>query len=464
MNKPEGGPRSPNVELRKVISSAGITYDALASSVRVAAAECGEVLRTNRSAIAHWVAGTRPTGATARYLAEALSRHCGRVVSLQAIGLAQEHAVSEQDLHTDTLVALNELGRIDLDMERRRALTTAAYSVAGVAMPEGTRWARTAERSAGRPATSHRRVGQRDLDAARDMASMFSRIDQRHGGGHARKALVQYLTSDISHYLNGHFSDDRVRRELFSTASELAYLSGWMAFDNAEHPVAQQYFSHAISLSAKADDAPMAGHVLRAMAHQAVDLWHPRQALNVAEASISGKRYTLATPRERALLGVVHARALAVNKRRKAAAAALLLAENDLSRAKPGDDDPPRVFFFTEASLAHETACTLRDTGDLQGAQREFWRSVRTRETSTFSRTHAVTLGYLGAVQSQQGAIEEACRTWAKALDAMDGIRSARARRTAQDMRRALSPMRGRGIPVVAELDQRAGEYLIETA
>jgi hypothetical protein len=27
----------------------------------------------------------------------------------------------------------------------------------------------------------------------------------------------------------------QVRREMFSAASELAYLSGWMAFDDAEH-------------------------------------------------------------------------------------------------------------------------------------------------------------------------------------------------------------------------------------
>ena len=61
---------------------------------------------------------------------------------------------------------------------------------------------------------------------------------------------------------------------MFSAASELAYLSGWMAFDNAEHSIAQHYFSVAVKLAAEADDPPMAGHVLRAMAHQAVDLGH----------------------------------------------------------------------------------------------------------------------------------------------------------------------------------------------
>jgi len=151
---------------------------------------------------------------------------------------------------------------------------------------------------------------------------------------------------------------------------------------------------------------------------------------------------------------------LAAGSQKSAAAAALVRAEDDLAAAGPGDDEPNRVFFFSEASLAHETACTLRDSGDLTGAQREFGRSVRTRKAQSFTRTRAVTLGYLGAVQARQGAIEEACTTWSMALDAMEGIHSARTRRTVADMRRVLATVRGRGITAVAELDRRAIQYL----
>ena len=233
-----------------------------------------------------------------------------------------------------------------------------------------------------------------------------------------------------------------------------------MAFDNAEHACAQHYFTAAVKLAAEADDPPMAGHVLRAMAHQAVDLGHHRQALDLAKASIDGQRYALASPRERALLGVVYARSLAATGQNPAAATALLQAENDLATAKPGDDEPARVFFFGEASLAHETACALRDTGDLTGAVREFRHSVRTRKSATFTRTHAVTLGYLGALQARQGVIEEACGTWSSALDAMDGIRSGRTRQVAADLRSVLSPFRRRGIRAATEVDARAAMYL----
>lgn len=463
MGDPAGGRRQPNALLRDVIRASGATYETLARLIQTVATEAGDSTRTNRSTIAHWVRGVPPSEPTDAYLVEALSRLLGHPVSAEDIGLVGTSPSGAFAWRADTLAALHELGRADLDVRRRRALTAAAYSVTGLSVPGSAWWTWMAEKSVTRTVTSRRNVGRRDLAAVRDMVAMFSHIDQRHGGGHARSAVVQYLTTDVIAYLQGRFADDRVRREMLSAASELAYVSGWMAFDNGEHPVAQRYFTMAMSLAAEADDAPMAGHVLRAMAHQAVDLGHPRRALRVADASMEGQRYSRASNRERALLGVVHARALAASGQKAAAAVALVRAEDDLASACPGDDEPARVFFFSEASLAHETACTLRDTGDLAGAQREFRRSVRTRKADSFTRTHAVTLGYLGAVQARQGAIEEACSTWSDALDAMEGIYSARIRRTVTDMRRALLSVRGRGITVVADLDRRAALYLAQS-
>ncbi|MFI8433818.1 hypothetical protein ACIGJO_08715 [Streptomyces sp. NPDC079020] len=140
----------------------------------------------------------------------------------------------------------------------------------------------------------------------------------------------------------------------------------------------------------------------------------------------------------------------------------MLRAEDDLSNAHDGIKEPDRTFFFGEASLAHETACTLRDLGDRQQAVKEFRRSVRTRGAE-FRRTHAVTLGYLGATQIAHGGVEEACATWTSVLDAMeDGIYSGRARQGVVEMRHLLSPYRKRGIPTVGVLDARAASYLAQ--
>lgn len=457
--------RDSNQKLADVIAQCGWSHNQLASAFVRVALECGarELTAVGRSHVSHWVAGTRPAGRAPEVLRETLSRRLGRVVTFDEIGLSV-NSRETLDWRTDTLVALADLGRVDVDRARRQVLSTAAYSVAALALPDTSWWDAMARRGTAPSVPGVRSIGHSDVEAVQDMVSIFSRVDQRRGGGHARTAVVQYLTSDVVPLLRGHFPVETVRRAMFSAASGLAYLSGWMAFDNSEHALAQHYFMTAVKLAAEADDPPMAAHVLRAMAHQALDLGHPRQAFTLADASVGERRYELATPRERALLGVIHARALAADGQHRASAAALLKAENALAAASPGDDEPDRVFFFGEASLAHETACCLRDSGDLVGAEREYRRSVRTRKSAAFTRTHAVTLGYLGAVQARQGSIEEACATWSRALETMDGVRSGRTRQTVQDMRATMSPFRHRGIQAVAELDARTADYLATAA
>ncbi|CAM5377195.1 hypothetical protein GCM10010298_25940 [Streptomyces microflavus] len=56
-------PTSTNSRLRDTINAAGCTYEALAKDVRRIAAENGELLQTNKSAISHWAGGARtPSG------------------------------------------------------------------------------------------------------------------------------------------------------------------------------------------------------------------------------------------------------------------------------------------------------------------------------------------------------------------------------------------------------------------
>ncbi|GFE25752.1 Tat pathway signal protein [Streptomyces nigrescens] len=454
-----------NERLAAVIAESNWSHSQVALAVVRLGRENGvrECAAIGRSHVSKWVGGTRPSGQVPLILCEALSRRLGRVVTLDEVGLADPSSApcGALDWRTDAVASLVDLGRVDVDLERRQLLVGSAYSVASLALPSQSWWSEMAEAPEGRAVRlGTRSVGMGDVEAVRETGAFFSRLDQRHGGGHGRKSLVQYLMTEVADYLDGRFPDDRVRREMFSAASELAYLAGWTAFDNAQHSVAQPYFTIAVKLAARADDPPMAGHVLRAMAHQALELGHPQQALGLASASVEGKRYRFASPREKALLGVVHARSLAATGARKAAAVALRRAEDDLAGAGPGIEEPNRTFFFSEASLAHETARTLQAAGDVAGALREFRRSVRTRNGAAFGRTHAVTLGLLGQVQAERGSIEEACATWSRALDSMDGIHSGRTRQTVVDMRRALSPYRRRGVRVVTELDSRAADFL----
>ncbi len=417
-----------------------------------------------RSHVSMWVGGTKPSGVAPLILCQALSRRLKRLVTPDEAGFAVPGPAENRalDWRTDPLIALTDLGRTDLDADRRSLLTGAVYSAASLALPGEAWWEAMAEKPPASVPPGQWQIGHGDVAAVRELTAAFSRIDQRRGGGHGRKALVQYLHSDVAGLLRATFLSEQVRRDMFSAAGETAYLSGWMAFDNSEHAVAQRYFALALQLAARAGNPPLAGHILRAMAHQAIDLGFCKQGLDLSAASMQGQRYASATPRERALLGVVHARGLAANGEKQAAAKALLRAEDDLASASEDIEEPDRTFFFGEASLAHETACTMRDCGDRQGAIRQFRRSVRTRGAA-FRRTHAVTLGYLAAAQIAAGSVEEACATWGAVLDAMEeGICSGRARQTVADMRSLVSPYRRRGIRAVAGLDARAAAYLAQ--
>jgi tetratricopeptide (TPR) repeat protein len=456
--------RERNVALAALLREAGWSQPQAAAAVARVAAESGarELTAISRSHIAMWIQGTKPSGQAPLILCEALSRRLGRRVTLADLGLEDGptgSTDSSSDWSVDPLTVLAELGSDDLDMHRRKLLATTAYSAAGLALPPSAWWATASSAAASRPAVSPRLVTQADIDDVRHLTAFYSARDQQRGGASGRSALAGHLRDEAVPLLGSRFRTERLRRDTYSAVAEMTYLAGWMAFDASEHRTAQRYLNLAARIAAEAADGPLGGHILRALAHQAVDLGHSRRALYLADASMTRTHYGQASSREKALLSIVHARALAADGDRPGTIAAISRAERDLARAD-NQDAPDRVSFFQEASLAHETACALRDLGNPIDAEIHFQRSVATRRQQQYARTHSVTLGYLGAVQVQQGHLDEACGTWAQALDAMAGVQSGRARDVIVRMQRDLSPVRQRGGRHVAELDRRAREML----
>nr|BEK71380.1 Tat pathway signal protein [Kitasatospora purpeofusca] len=448
--------RERNTRLAGMIAETGWSQPRVAREMQAVAAENGidELRAIDRSHISHWVGGTRPGPVAAATLCEALTRGLrgARTVTLAEIGLATDNdAETGPSWAEDPAAALTTL-RDDM-LDRRQLL----YSTAAAALPAPDWWSNRPAALRQEPARLPQRVTGAHVDALHEAARYFSGQDQRLGGGTGRAALRAFLATDVAAYLAAAGGD--VRPSLLAAAGELTYLYGWMSYDAGDQAGAQKAFGVALALAAEADDPALAGHILRAQGHQAGDLGHHRIALRYTEASLDSTRHRAAGSRERALFEVVHARALASAGRKNDALAALHRAEQDLGRAD-GEQAPARVAFFGEAALAHETGLTLRTLGDLPGAEKELRRSVRTRALP-YARTHAVTIGYLGAVQAQGGRVEEACTTWHLALDAMTGIRSDRTAGVVRQMLAALSPLRGRGGNAAAALDARAREALL---
>ena len=95
-------------------------------------------------------------------LCEALSRRLGRIVTPDEIGLAAglPPSLDALDWQVDTLVALTDLGRVDVDIERRRVLGAAAYSVAALTLPAEPWWTHMAGRDGTRRTATTRNVGR----------------------------------------------------------------------------------------------------------------------------------------------------------------------------------------------------------------------------------------------------------------------------------------------------------------
>lgn len=113
---------------------------------------------------------------------------------------------------------------------------------------------------------------------------------------------------------------------------------------------------------------------------------------------------------------------------------------------------------FGEPSLANQTAQALRDLGDLAEAERQFKRSIATRDGAGHPRIHALTLTYLADVQFTRNRLAEACKNWSAALDVIAGLQSARADRAdraVRDMRRSLSTLGPRMPALARQLDKR---------
>ncbi|MGI9002729.1 MAG: hypothetical protein ACR2GH_13855 [Pseudonocardia sp.] len=443
--------RETNSRLREAIAATGWTYEALARTVQRVAAENGEVLRTNKSAVAHWVEGARPSGRSGWYLTEALSRRAGRVVSMAEIGLdPDEQMLADQD----PVAAVIELGRADVD--RRQLLTAATFSVAGVAMP--LTYDQEAVSRMLRARTSLGLVGDRDIDVVCDTIVAFSAADNRLGGGHGLTAVATYLADTAAPMLRARFSSDALRRRAFGAVAELAYLVGWKHHDLGQEGAAQRYYQVGYQLACEADPHSLAAWMMRAIAHQALDLKQPRHCVDLMEKALD-RSVGQMDGRSEAVLHIVHARACASVGERTAAAQAILAAENAFTRP-----DEPRPLFSAVAgpvvasTIAFHAAQALTDLADHAGAERQHRGALLVWDPEKSRRVHGLTLADLGKSLAAQARAEEAVNAWSQALDLTDGMASNRTRKAIVSTRPTLATYRKRGVPGAAALDRRVYE------
>jgi hypothetical protein len=126
-----------------------------------------------------------------------------------------------------------------------------------------------------------------DVAMVKATADTFAMLDDRFGGGHARQAVIQYLSHDVAPLLHGTYTES-VGKALFSTVAEATMLAGWMSYDAGHHGLAQRYYLHALRLAQDAGDRRLAGSILSAMSHQATFLGRFDDAATLARAARMG--------------------------------------------------------------------------------------------------------------------------------------------------------------------------------
>ncbi|MEV0301543.1 hypothetical protein [Streptomyces prasinus] len=358
-------------------------------------------------------------------------------------------------LGADPVDTLRRIGEADIN--RRRILAGAAYSVAAAALPLGMDQAIEYQH---RTRAGHR-AGQAEISAVRDMVEMYTRIDERHGGQHGRSAVCQYLRSDVADLCRSSFARDEDRREALGAAACLAYLCGWKAYDAGEHGLAQRYYLQAYALTREAGDELHGAWILRIMAHNGMDVRQPQRTLELAETALSWVRGQV-DPATEALFTVTRARALAHAGRGPEAVAQVRQAQDLVLRG-----EPQALPFWASlwgsprATVASHTAKTFKELGDHTNAERHYATSARSRDGNghQHQRITALTLAAQGHEQAAQGHLEQACATWTQSMDLFGGVRSKRAADEVRGMRQRLRSFERRGVRPAADLDDRARSW-----
>ena len=268
------------------------------------------------------------------------------------------------------------------------------------------------------------RVGMGDVERFRVTVEAFEQLDDRFGGGHARQALIQYLSSDGDRLLRGRFTE-AIGRVLFSSVAEATLLAAWMSYDSAPRSgLAQRYFIQALALAQAGGDRLLGASILDAMSHQATFTGRFGEAASLARAARTGTT-EIATPTLTAHFHTMEARALARLGDARACDRALAEAVREFERRTP-EDDPAWIRYFDEAELAAEFGHCLRDLGRAADAAQYASRSVGTVDGAGFVRSDFFATMVLADAHLVAGDLEQGCATALMALQAGELIRSAR--------------------------------------
>ncbi len=422
--------RTPNPALDRLLDQARWTRTQLAQQVNRLGPQAGLQLSYDRTAVAHWIAGTPPKPEVRPLILEALSARLGRPVTHAEAGLQPAVSASASQ-SVDTVEELIDLGRADMDPSRRGVLTATLFSAA-LSVPAFQHTARAASDPVS-PGKATTRIGASQVASVRSMTERIADILDEFGAGHARPMAAAFLVNTVGPWLKAQASEP-VKRDMLAAASDLTYLTGWMAMYEKAHGLGQKYYVQALKLADEASDHVTYCRTLRGMSLQASNLRHGRMSLELADSAAEAA--PSAGPRLVAFLRGQQAHAASMVGDRRQAHTRLREAETALAKA---DNRRDAIGGYDQTAYLFHVSHVLLEENDLPGSIAALRQSIKVQPANERQgRVHAYAL--LAQRQLRYGHVEASCESWGRFLDEYEHVSSVRGDDHFATMRKELTP------------------------
>lgn len=278
-----------------------------------------------------------------------------------------------------------------------------------------------------------RRVGLADVERIEATTKAFRDWNNRWGGGVSLAAVVAQLQWVLATAKKAVVASDSVRRRLLVATADLANLGAWTSYDVEQHEEARRLWMVALDASQEARNVDLVGAILRGMAHQALHLRRPDEALRLVRLAYA----TTADPDhqtpELALSEVAAYEAWchAAAGNLRPCERALGKAEDHFDKSREDDTAPwLRHFDYTELTgLRGHAYHVLADRLPDAATQAEpLLKDAISQRGPGYARTKTLNLIALSSSYFQQSeGIEEGVRVGYKALEGTSTLNSLRA-------------------------------------
>jgi hypothetical protein len=244
-----------------------------------------------------------------------------------------------------------------------------------------------------------------------------------------------------------------VTGRLIRALAEIGQLAGWMAFDAADHGLAQRYFVTALRAAHQVNDLPLCAHILGDLSFQAASRGHPADAIALGEAARRASDAAPSLVRASVLSRLAYAYAAAGRDNdftHARGVARELVANRDNER-----EEPRWMYFLTANHLDCQAGYGLvqlgrarQKTGDGRVTRRLLTQGTELLRSGAYevpcgdpSQRRAMFEGaWLALGHSAHGDLEQACAVGHIAAARLDAVRSPRSaallHQLASDLRR----------------------------